>query len=111
MIRRPPRSTLFPYTTLFRSVLREWQSASHAKASKEAANDAERRLLESQNRRAKSWMMAAAVACLAVILVLTADFAYTRANSAPPTARPIPATRNELRVPPTEFHTSTIHLY
>src|SRR3712207_8349497 len=23
MIRRPPRSTLFPYTTLFRSVLRE----------------------------------------------------------------------------------------
>src|SRR2546427_2810367 len=28
MIRRPPRSTLFPYTTLFRSRLRagEWQS-------------------------------------------------------------------------------------
>src|SRR3712207_8895157 len=24
MIRRPPRSTLFPYTTLFRSELREW---------------------------------------------------------------------------------------
>src|SRR5438034_3523894 len=24
MIRRPPRSTLFPYTTLFRSVLRDW---------------------------------------------------------------------------------------
>src|SRR2546425_8054051 len=24
MIRRPPRSTLFPYTTLFRSVLRVW---------------------------------------------------------------------------------------
>src|SRR5256885_11085215 len=29
MIRRPPRSTLFPYTTLFRSakVLWEWQTA------------------------------------------------------------------------------------
>src|SRR3712207_6895902 len=27
MIRRPPRSTLFPYTTLFRSALaREWRS-------------------------------------------------------------------------------------
>src|SRR3712207_1394874 len=24
MIRRPPRSTLFPYTTLFRSVLKPW---------------------------------------------------------------------------------------
>src|SRR2546427_7031414 len=26
MIRRPPRSTLFPYTTLFRSVFRSWNS-------------------------------------------------------------------------------------
>src|SRR2546422_5564741 len=25
MIRRPPRSTLFPYTTLFRSMLRSWR--------------------------------------------------------------------------------------
>src|SRR2546427_6737674 len=24
MIRRPPRSTLFPYTTLFRSMFRDW---------------------------------------------------------------------------------------
>src|SRR3712207_7419410 len=24
MIRRPPRSTLFPYTTLFRSVVEDW---------------------------------------------------------------------------------------
>src|SRR2546425_8125956 len=27
MIRRPPRSTLFPYTTLFRSVLLKWLTA------------------------------------------------------------------------------------
>src|SRR5689334_24194450 len=26
MIRRPPRSTLFPYTTLFRSFVRTWNS-------------------------------------------------------------------------------------
>src|SRR2546425_8189940 len=26
MIRRPPRSTLFPYTTLFRSLAGEWQA-------------------------------------------------------------------------------------
>src|SRR2546426_5957954 len=30
MIRRPPRSTLFPYTTLFRSVPREHRVAAHA---------------------------------------------------------------------------------
>src|SRR3989442_2744613 len=29
MIRRPPRSTLFPYTTLFRSVLKDPPSAGH----------------------------------------------------------------------------------
>src|SRR3712207_7355859 len=28
MIRRPPRSTLFPYTTLFRSVVTTWPAAS-----------------------------------------------------------------------------------
>src|SRR2546427_6020864 len=27
MIRRPPRSTLFPYTTLFRSVAMPWRSS------------------------------------------------------------------------------------
>src|SRR3712207_8961769 len=27
MIRRPPRSTLFPYTTLFRSLCRSWPGA------------------------------------------------------------------------------------
>src|SRR5438270_10168594 len=35
MIRRPPRSTLFPYTTLFRSVL--WQIASTGDAARVAA--------------------------------------------------------------------------
>src|SRR2546430_13212946 len=30
MIRRPPRSTLFPYTTLFRSVLEQVELCDHA---------------------------------------------------------------------------------
>src|SRR3712207_8976645 len=30
MIRRPPRSTLFPYTTLFRSVLDQLDAGQHA---------------------------------------------------------------------------------
>src|SRR5436853_5408242 len=29
MIRRPPRSTLFPYTTLFRSKRKRWRHVSH----------------------------------------------------------------------------------
>src|SRR5437660_12821298 len=31
MIRRPPRSTLFPYTTLFRSRLRAWRLRDHGR--------------------------------------------------------------------------------
>jgi high-affinity iron transporter len=92
-------------------ILREWQSASHAKSAKEAAGDAERRLLESQNRRSRRWMMASAVACLTVILVLTADFIYTRANSAPPTSRPIAAVGNEVRVPLSEVQDGNLHLF
>src|SRR5689334_24112499 len=36
MVRRPPRPTLFPYTTLFRSAFQEAQ-AEHDKAEREAA--------------------------------------------------------------------------
>src|SRR5271163_5082107 len=36
MIRRPPRSTLFPYTTLFRSPNRDWACSSSRRAT--AAN-------------------------------------------------------------------------
>src|SRR5256885_8200780 len=32
MIRRPPRSTLFPYTTLFRSILLGWFTATESAA-------------------------------------------------------------------------------
>src|SRR5438132_7592938 len=39
MIRRPPRSTLFPYTTLFRSQSREHRGAQHHKI---MADDARR---------------------------------------------------------------------
>jgi len=109
------RNEVFFFVVIFGAaallILREWQSASRAKASKDAGNDAERRLLESQNRRAKSWMMAAAVACLAVILVLTADFAYTRANSAPPASRTIAAVGNQVRVPLSEVQDSNMHLF
>jgi high-affinity iron transporter len=109
------RNDLFFFVFIFGAaallVLREWQSASHQKAAKGALGDAERRLLESQNRRQRGWMMAAATACLAVILVLTADFIYARANSAPPAARPIAAVDNQMRIPLSEIQDSNLHLF
>jgi high-affinity iron transporter len=92
-------------------VFREWQTAKHSKAAKVASNEAEKRLIAAQNRRQRRWMAAAAVASLSVILVLTADFIYAHANSAPPSARLIVATGNELRVPLSEVQDGNLHLF
>ena len=95
-------------------ILREWQTASQAKnaqAGKDTLNDAEKRLLESQNRRQRRWMIAGAAASLTVILMLTADFIYARANSAPPSARPVEADGNIVRIPVSEVQDGTLHLF
>ncbi len=109
------RNELFFFVLIFGAaallILREWQSASHSKASKLAAGEAEKRLLESQNRRQRTWMIAAATACLVVILVLTADFIYARANSAPPSSTPITAVGNEVRVPLSQVQDDKLHLF
>jgi len=109
------RNELFFFVFIFGAaallILREWQAASHAKAAKESLNDAEKRLLESQNRRQRRWMLAAATASLAVILVLTADFIYVRANSAPPTAQAIDPAGDFVRVPISEVQDGTMHLF
>src|SRR3712207_7011610 len=42
MIRRPPRSTLFPYTTLFRSAGRLQRNAGNRIAGRDIAREAER---------------------------------------------------------------------
>jgi high-affinity iron transporter len=109
------RNELFFFVFIFGAVallvLREWQSASHAKAAQEAAGEAEKRLLESQNRRQRRWMIAAAGGCLVVILVLTADFIYARANSAPPSARTATALGGEVRIPLSEVQDGSLHLY
>jgi high-affinity iron transporter len=94
-------------------IFREWLTASHSKIAA-ASTEAEQRLLSAQQRRQRSWMIASAAACLAVILVLTADFIYARASSAPPSARAIAATgagNDELRVPLSEVQDGTLHLF
>lgn len=109
------RNELFFFVLIFGAaillILREWQAASHAKAAKESLNDAEKRLLESQNRRQRRWMIAAATASLTVILVLTADFIYARANSAPPTAQAIDPVGNIVRVPVNQVQDGAMHLF
>jgi len=109
------RNELFFFVFIFGAatllILREWQAAAHDKNARGAVNDAEKRLLESQNRRQRRWMMAAAVASLTVILVLTADFIYARANSAPPAARPIDAAGNIVRLPVGEVQDGSLHLF
>jgi high-affinity iron transporter len=109
------RNELFFFVFIFGAamllVLREWLTVSHAKPAPDGLNDAEKRLLEAQNRRQRRWMIAAASACLAVILVLTADFIYARASSAPPSARPVTAIGNEVRIPLSEVSDSSLHLF
>jgi high-affinity iron transporter len=109
------RNELFFFVFIFGAamllVLREWLTASHSKAAVEGAGEAAKRLLESQNRRQRRWMIAAASACLTVILVLTADFIYARANSAPPSARVVTAVGNEVRIPLSEVADSSLHLF
>ncbi|HKW63480.1 MAG TPA: Fe-S-containing protein [Candidatus Acidoferrum sp.] len=109
------RNELFFFVFIFGAaillILREWQAASHAKAANESLNGAEKRLLESQNRRQRGWMTAAATAFLAVILVLTADFIYTRASSAPPTAQPVDPVGNIVRVPVSQVQDGAMHLF
>jgi len=109
------RNELFFFVFIFGAamllILREWQTATQEKAARETLNDAEKRLLESQNRRQRRWMIAAATASLTVILVLTADFIYARANSAPPSARAIEAVGDTVRVPVSEVQDGTMHLF
>jgi high-affinity iron transporter len=109
------RNDLFFFIFVFGAaalmIFREWQTASHTKASATATNDAERRLLEAQNRRQRRWMIAAASMSLLVILALTADFIYAKVNSAPPQARPVEAVGGIVRIPVAEVQDGNLHLF
>jgi len=109
------RNDLFFFVFIFGAaallVMREWQNARLASAVTKATNDAEKRLLESQNRRQRRWMVAAASACLIVILALTADFIYAKANSALPTVTKIAVHGSNLRVPIAQVNDGDMHLF
>ena len=102
---------IFVFGTVVVMVFREWQSVSHSKATTAARNDAERRLVEAQNRRQRAWMIATATMSMAVILALTADFIYAKVNAAPPQARAVEVVDNAVRIPVAEVQDGNLHLF
>jgi high-affinity iron transporter len=109
------RNELFFFVFIFGAaallILREWQSATHARASQRVAGAAELRLIEYQNRRQRRWMIAGATACLVVILALTADFIYARVNAAPPTVQVVAARAGVVRIPIQQVQDGALHLF
>src|SRR5256885_14674534 len=82
MIRRPPRSTLFPYTTLFRSLHHSDRGSQYASGDYQALLDAHG-LVGSMSRRGNCWDNAVAesfFSTLKIELAYTADWA-TRADA------------------------------
>jgi high-affinity iron transporter len=108
------RNELFFFVFIFGAaallVLREWQRSSFIVAG-QGVNEAGKRLLEAQHRRQRRWMVAAASACLVVILALTADFIYARANSARPSVTQVGAQGDQLRVPIGDVQDGKLHLF
>ena len=90
-------------------VLREWIAA-RGQAASNGSDAAERRRLEWERRKQRRWAFASALTCTAVILILAAEFAYTRVT-ATTEARAIEATGNEVRIPLADVNDSNLHVY
>src|SRR2546430_15750194 len=60
MIRRPPRSTLFPYTTLFRSIQRPGEAAPLQERFKSTATGGGDSAVQRRGRRTRIWRESAA---------------------------------------------------
>ena len=107
------RNELFFFIFIFGAaivlILREWLTPPASKNS--PANEAEQRLLEAQRRRQRRWMIVASAACLAVILALTADFIYARADSAAPASHIVTPSADLIRVPLTEVQDGNLHIF
>jgi high-affinity iron transporter len=102
---------VFIFGAVVLMIFREWQALAQKKSATAVANDAERRLVEAQNRRQRRWMIATASVCLAVILAFTADFIYAKVNSAPPQARAVEVLNNQVRIPVAEVQDGSLHLF
>lgn len=90
-------------------VLREWMAVRVLNVSS-VSDAAERRRLEWERRKQRRWAIASAVTCTAVILILAAEFAYTRV-AAMPEARSIQAENGTARIPLSEISDPNLHVY
>ena len=107
------RNEVFFFTVILGAaailVLREWMAA-RGKAVANISDAAERRRLEWERRKQRRWAFASAFTCTAVILILAAEFAYTRVT-ATTEARAIEASGSEVRVPLSEVNDANLHVY
>ena len=89
--------------------LREWL-ASRGRAAENMPDAAERRRMEWERRKQRRWAFASTFTCTAVILILAAEFAYTRVT-ATPEARSIQSENGEVRIPLAEISDPNLHIY
>ncbi len=92
------------------AVLREWFAASKP-AADESLNSAERRRRDWEFRKQRRWSFAAAILCLAVILMFTADFVYARTAAAPAQAAHLTAQNGVVEIPLSDLADSDMHFY
>lgn len=108
------RNELFFFVFIFGAamllVFREWMNMAHARAAA-GSGEAEQRLFEAQRRRQRRWSMAAATACLAVILALTAEFVYAKASAASPVPQTVAAVDGLVRVPVQDVNDGNLHVF
>ncbi len=90
-------------------VLREWM-VSRANPTEVSADAAERRRIEWESRKQRRWAFASAFTCTAVILILAAEFAYTRVT-ATTEARSIQSDNGSVHIPLAEISDANLHIY
>jgi high-affinity iron transporter len=90
-------------------VLREWMAA-RGRAAENVPDAAERRRLEWERRKQRRWAFASGFTCTAVILILAAEFAYTRVT-ATPMSQAVQAENGSVRIPLGEISDSNLHIY
>jgi high-affinity iron transporter len=108
------RNEFFFFTVILGAVallmVREWIAARAQRVENLPADAAERRRLEWERRKQRRWALASAFTCTAVILILAAEFAYTRVT-ATTEARSIQADNGAVRIPMTEISDANLHIY
>jgi FTR1 family protein len=107
------RNEVFFFTVILGTaallVLREFMAA-RGRAAAAISDAAERRRIEWERRKQRRWAFASAFTCTAVILILAAEFAYTRVT-ATTEARSVQADGGTVRVPIAEVSDANLHVY